>query len=37
MSDCDTSFDAFRAVVEDFSDSGKRKPFRGNAARTCRI
>lgn len=37
MSDCDTLFDAFRAVVEDFSDSGKRKPFHGNAARTCRI
>ena len=37
MSDCDTLFDAFKAVVEDFSDSGKRKPFHGNAARACRI
>ena len=37
MSDYDTLFDAFRTVVEDFSDSEKRKLFHDNAARTYRI
>lgn len=37
MSDYDTLFDAFKAVVEDFSDSEKRKLFHDNAARTYRI
>ncbi len=37
MSDYDTLFGAFKSVVEDFSDSEKRKLFHDNAARTYRI
>ena len=37
MSDYDTLFDAFKLVVEDFSESEKRKLFYDNAARTYRI
>ena len=37
MSDYDTLFDAFKLIVEDFSESEKRKLFYDNAARTYRI
>ena len=37
MSDYDTLFDAFKLIVEDLSESEKRKLFYDNAARIYRI